>query len=200
MPPIAPNPIETSRLVVRLFTESDLPALMEVNGDDDVTRYVPYATWQSLDDAKAWFKRMADLQDAGKALQFVVTTKETGKAIGTCLLFHFEDIAASAEIGYVLGQAHWGHGYMREALTALINYAFDQMSLPNLNATFDVRNVRSTRLLLRLGFASAGLPHQHEITKGEPTELKIYRLNQQAWPGCTSQTETNPFIESSGLK
>ena len=181
MPLIAPNPIETPRLLVRLFTESDLPALMEVNGDDEVTRFVPYATWQSLDGAKAWFKRMSDLQAADKALQFVVTTKATGKAIGTCLLFHFEEITASAELGYVLGQAHWGRGYMREALTALINWAFDQMSLRSLDATVDVRNVRSIRLLLHLGFAQAGLPHQHEITKGEMTETEIYRLHQQAW-------------------
>src|SRR5688572_21053729 len=102
MPLIAPNPIESPRLWVRLITESDLPALMEVNGDDEVTRFVPYPTWQSLDDAKAWFKRMSDLQAAGKALQFVIATKATGKAIGTCLLFHFEEITASAELGYVL--------------------------------------------------------------------------------------------------
>ena len=192
MPLIAPDPIETPRLLVRLFTESDLPALMEVNGDHAVTRYVPYPTWQSLDDAQAWFKRMSDLQAADKALQFVVTTKVTGKAIGTCLLFHFEEITASAELGYVLGQAHWRQGYMREALTALINYAFDQMSVRTLDATVDVRNVRSIRLLLRLGFVSAGLPHQHDIIKGEATEAGIYRLNKQAWLPRTIDRQIEP--------
>jgi ribosomal-protein-alanine N-acetyltransferase len=186
MPLIAPNPIETPRLLVRLIAEADLPALMEVNGDDAVTRYVPYPTWQSFEDARAWFKRMSDLQAVGKALQFVVTTKATGKAIGTCLLFHFEDTAGSAELGYVLGQAHWGQGCMREALTALINYAFDQMSLCTVNATVDVRNVRSNRLLLGLGFVDAGLPHRHEIAKGETIELKIYRLHLQAWRSALS--------------
>lgn len=195
MPLIAPNPIETPRLLVRLFTEADLPALMEVNGDDEVTRYVPYPTWQSLDDAKAWFKRMSDFQAAGKSWQFVVTTKTMGKAIGTCLLFHFEDIAASAELGYVLGQAHWGHGYMREALTALINYAFEQMSLRTLDATVDVRNVRSIRLLLGLGFVDAGLPHEHVITKGVPTELKIYRLHQQGWTPVAATRDLSPQRE-----
>jgi len=182
MPLIAPDPIETPRLLVRLFTEADLPPLMEVNGDDEVTRYVPYPTWQSLDDAKAWFKRMSDLQAAGKALQFVVATKATGKAIGTCLLFHFEDITAQVELGYVLGQAHWGHGYMREALTGVINCALNQMSARALEAVVDVRNTRSIRLLLHLGFVQAGLPHHHEITKGEATETEIYRLYEQAWP------------------
>jgi RimJ/RimL family protein N-acetyltransferase len=195
MPLIAPNPIETPRLLVRLFTETDLPALTEVNGDDEVTKYVPYATWQSLDDAKAWLKRMSDLQAAGKALQFVITTKATGKAIGTCLLFHFDDTAASAELGYVLGQAHWGQGYMREALTILINFAFDQMSLHSLDATVDVRNVRSIGLLLRLRFADAELPHQHENTKGEPIELKIYRLHREAWTSNAATRVHSPQRE-----
>lgn len=192
MPLIAPNPIETPRLLVRLFTESDLPALMEVNGDDEVTRFVPYATWQSLDDAKAWFKRMSDLQASGLALQFVVAEKTTGKAIGTCLLFRFEEITARVELGYVLGRANWGHGYMSEALTALINCAFDHMAPRILDATVDLRNVRSTRLLLRLGFVNAGLPHQHEITKGEATELEIYRLYQQAWAPRTLARRIEP--------
>jgi [ribosomal protein S5]-alanine N-acetyltransferase len=195
VPLIVPNPIESPRLWVRLITESDLPALMEVNGDDAVTRFVPYATWQSLDDARAWFKRMSDLQESGSVLQFVVTTKATGKAIGTCLLFHFKEITAPVELGYVLGQAHWGQGYMREALAALINCAFNQMSLRTLEAQVDVRNIRSIRLLLRLGFAQAGLPHRHEITKGEATETEIYRLHQHAWRGCASQIKTHPSPE-----
>jgi len=192
MPLIAPNPIESPRLWVRLITESDLPALMEVNGDDAVTKFLPYATWQSLTDAQAWFKRMSDLQATGSTLQFVVTTKATGKAIGTCLLFRFEEITAPVELGYVLGRAHWGHGYMGEALAALINWAFDHMSLRILEATVDPRNISSTRLLLRLGFVKAGLPHQHEITKGEATETEIYRLHQQAWPPRTIVRRVEP--------
>jgi RimJ/RimL family protein N-acetyltransferase len=43
----APNPIESERLLLRLVAESDLPALLEVNGDDTVTRFLPYATWNS---------------------------------------------------------------------------------------------------------------------------------------------------------
>ena len=183
MPLIEPNPIESARLWVRPINESDLPALMEVNGDAEVTRFLPYATWQSLDDARAWFKRMSDLQASGSALQFVVTTKATGKAIGTCLLFRFEAITAPVELGYVLGQAYWGRGYMREALAALINGAFNQMSLRTLEAEVDLRNIRSTRLLLSLGFDQAGLPRQHRTPKGEATEGEIYHLHHHAWPG-----------------
>src|SRR5260370_16135921 len=128
MPLNAINPIESARLCVRPVSEPDLPALLEVNGDEEVTRFLPYAAWKSMSDAEAWFKRMADLQARGSALQFVIAVKQTGITIGTCLLFQFEEANAQAEIGYVLGRAYWGHGYMREALTALIDCAFNSMS------------------------------------------------------------------------
>ncbi|MGH8795772.1 MAG: GNAT family N-acetyltransferase, partial [Caldimonas sp.] len=105
---------------MRLAAEPDLPALLEVNGSEEVTALLPYARWASMADAQAWFERMKNIQATGLALQFVVAIKSTDVAIGTCLLFRFEEGSARAELGYVLGRAHWGRGFMQEALEALI--------------------------------------------------------------------------------
>jgi len=85
-----PDPIESERLLIRIVAESDLPALFDVNSDEEVTAMLPYATWKSMADAKAWLERMEGIQATGLALQFVVVLKATGLAIGTCLLFRFE--------------------------------------------------------------------------------------------------------------
>ena len=45
--------IETARLALRPVERSDLPDLLEVNGDPEVTRFLPYPTWTSLDDGAA---------------------------------------------------------------------------------------------------------------------------------------------------
>ena len=124
MPLTAPPAIASARLHVRLVAEVDLPALMQVNGDDEVTRFLPYSTWGSMTDAEAWYERMSGIQACGSALQFVIIEKQTGAAVGTCLLFRFDEASARAELGFVLGRAHWGSGYMREALAALIDCAF----------------------------------------------------------------------------
>ena len=52
------DPIQTSRLMVRAVGIDDLPDLLEINGDSAVTHFLPYATWKTLDDARAWFERM----------------------------------------------------------------------------------------------------------------------------------------------
>ncbi len=188
-----PLPIETLRLRVRLVEESDLPALLEVNGDERVTQFLPYATWQSMADAYAWLQRMADTQATGSALQFAVINKATGLAIGTCLLFRFDAGSARAELGYVLGHAHWGRGCMFEALQALLACAFEDLGLRRVKAEVDPRNAASARLLLRLGFQREGLLRQRWVTKGQPTDIEVFGLLQHEWQGGPQAT-----TESSG--
>jgi len=126
---IAPAPIETERLTVRLVVDSDLPALMEVNSDDEVTALLPYAAWRSAADAEAWLLRMRGIEATGLALQFVVVLKSAERAIGTWLVFRFEEASARAELGYALGRAHWGQGLMQEALAALLCSCFGTMGV-----------------------------------------------------------------------
>ena len=174
---------ESARLLTRLVTEADLPSLLIVNGDDAVTRYLPYASWHGLEDARNWYARMSALQAAGSALQFVILEKRSGSAIGSCLLFRHEEVSARAELGYVLGRMHWGQGYMQEALRALIDCAFGELNLRRLEAEVDPRNTRSSLLLERLGFSAEGRLRERWLTKGEPTDVNVYGLLSREWPG-----------------
>src|SRR5258706_2821684 len=135
-----------------------------------------------MTDAQAWLKRMCDLQASGSALQFVAIDKQAERAIGTVLLFRFEEASGRAEIGYTLGRAHWGKGYMPEALAALIDCAFGGMALRRLEAEVDPRNESSGPLLLRLGFTKEGLLRQRWITKGEAIDVEVYGLLRHEWP------------------
>jgi len=184
LPPlIAPAPIETERLAVRLVLESDLPALMEVNSDEAVTALLPYATWRSAADAEAWLARMRDIEATGLAFQFVVVLKSAERAIGTCLLFRFDEGSARAELGYALGRAYWGQGFMREALTALLDSAFGTMGLRRLEAEVDTANAPSARLLQRLGFTNEGLLRQRWMTNGKAKDVEVYGLLRNEWLG-----------------
>jgi len=176
----APPPLHSDRLIVRMVEERDLPALLEIHAVDDVTRFLPYATWQTLADAQAWYERAMRHHAEGNALQFVVEAMGSG-VVGTCLLFRFESASARAEIGYVLGQRHWGRGYMREALASLLAFAFNELSLRRLEAEVDPRNTASDRLLRRLGFTHEGLLRQRWVMKGEVKDANVYGLLRHEW-------------------
>ncbi len=175
--PLPPNPtVHTARLVLRLAQQSDLPMLLEVNGNDAVTRFLPYATWKDLADGEAWFGRISARQAAGELAQFVIALKDSGQVIGACLLFHFDIASGRAELGYVLGQAHWHAGYMQEAMQAFVAAAFGPWGLRRLEAEINPRNQASARLLLRLGFVQEGLLRQRWVNKGEVYDAALYGL------------------------
>lgn len=180
----APPPIETRRLVVRTVCAADVDALMSVNGDDDVTRFLPYATWQTPDDGHAWLARMQALMDAGTAQQFVIAERTAGTPIGTCLLFRHDEPSRRAELGYALARAYWGRGLMREALAALLGCAFGPMALRRLEAEVDPENAASNALLLRLGFRCEGQLRARWQAKGRIYDTRLYGLLAQEFaPG-----------------
>jgi ribosomal-protein-alanine N-acetyltransferase len=146
-----------------------------------VTALLPYATWTSLADGEAWFQRMSGIQATGLAVQFVVVSKATGAAIGTCLLFRYEEASARAEIGYALGRAHWGQGLIREALTALLSHVFGSLAMRRIEAEVNTRNRSSAALLVRLGFTKEGLLRQRWVTKGRAEDFEMYGLLRDEW-------------------
>jgi [ribosomal protein S5]-alanine N-acetyltransferase len=180
--PLKPSAlIESPRLLIRIVQEADIPGLLPINGDEHVTRWLPYAAWQSLADGHAWFERMRALASTGAALQFVIVERASGGVIGTCLLFRHEEASARAELGYVLGRAHWHQGFMQEALAALIACAFNEYALRRLEAEVDPDNVASNRLLHGLGFVHEGLLRKRWVTKGMACDANIYGLLRDEW-------------------
>ncbi len=61
------------------------------------------------------------------------------------------------ELGYVLARRHWGYGFMSEAVTAVVDWAFSELSVLRIGAVCDIDNQRSARLLERAGFEREGV-------------------------------------------
>jgi [ribosomal protein S5]-alanine N-acetyltransferase len=176
----APEPISTERLTIRLIEPGDLPALLAVNGDPTVTRHLPYATWAAMADALAWYQRMLGIMETGTALQFVIVRRSDDLPIGTALVFRHDEGSQRAELGYALGSAFWGQGYMQEALQALVQAAFGPvMGLRRLEAEVNPANTASVQVLERLGFQREGLLRQRWTSakdEGRPYDVAVYGL------------------------
>jgi RimJ/RimL family protein N-acetyltransferase len=79
-----------------------------------------------------------------------------------------------ANIAYVLSSAYWGQGYARQATEAMIAELADHYGVRDVFAVLKESNVRSVRLLERLGFAPAS-PEQHDAQQVEPDEVLFCR-------------------------
>lgn len=79
-----------------------------------------------------------------------------------------------AAIAYELASAYWGRGLAREAVQAMISELVEHYQVHGLTAVLKRENIRSLRLLERLGFSPAS-PEQHVEQGVEPRELLMQR-------------------------
>jgi [ribosomal protein S5]-alanine N-acetyltransferase len=187
MPLPATHAVTTPRTTLREVRADDLPDLMAVNGDPEVTHFLPYATWQSLSDASAWLERMNTLMATGSAKQLVIVRNADSKVIGTALLFKFDEGSNRVELGYALGRAHWKQGYATEALRALLAHAFADMRIRRIEAEVNPANLASNALLKSLGFTQEGYLRERWVAKGAAYGVNIYGLLAAEWHGPGSR-------------
>ena len=179
--PLPDQPLQTERLSLQLVSECSLPGLFEVHASEDVCRYLPFATWVDMEDARTWYARARQRHMDGDAIQWAVTLRATGTVLGMCLLFNYEPSHGRAELGYSLGQSYWGQGFAREAVSVVIAHGFDALGLHRLEARVDPRNSASAGLLRRLGFVHEGCLRRRDHLKDERVDVDYFGLLQPDW-------------------
>ncbi len=173
--------IHSARLVVRSIAARDLHDLLAVNGDAEVTAFLPYATWLGLQDAMAWLQRMEALAATGTGRQLVLERKADRQVIGTLLAFKFDEGSARLELGYVVGRAHWRQGYAREALCSFVGHVFGDLGLRRVEAEVNPANVASNMLLSSIGFTHEGVLRQRWVGHSGPYDTNLYGLLRSEW-------------------
>jgi RimJ/RimL family protein N-acetyltransferase len=173
--------LATPRLEMRAGVQSDAAQLFEIFRDPEVMRYWSTPPMQSVADAEAMVARNQRFIAEGSGFGWVICRRDDARVIGTLSLFHFQEQNSHAEVGYALGRAYWGQGYMHEALTALVEFAFGEMDLRRLEADTDPRNAHSIRALEKLGFEREGLLRERWVVAGEISDSALLGLLRRDW-------------------
>lgn len=169
---------------MRWTSEDDVDALYEIFSDPRVMRYWSSGPLANREAAAAMQREIADGNLKDTMWKWGLALRDTNKLIGAVTLFHLNLSNGRAELGYAMGSAHWGKGYMNEALTALIVHAFDVVGLRRLEADVDPRNTPSVRTLERLGFQREGFLRERWHVGGELQDALFYGLLRREWqPG-----------------
>jgi ribosomal-protein-alanine N-acetyltransferase len=140
--------LETERLYLRELTLDDAPAVQAHFSNPEVTEFMDIGPCANLQSAREIIEY--HVHDTG--VRWGVFNRETDRLIGTCGFHRWDEVAAQAEIGFDLSQTYWGQGLMREAVEAALAFGFETMALSEIRAFSERANVRSIRLLERLGF------------------------------------------------
>ena len=142
--------LETKRLILRPFRDSDADAAFSWFSDPEVFRFYTYGPY-TLEGTR---KRVMEYREQHERLGFakcIVIEKATGTAIGDAGLMFAED-TGEVHVGYKLASSVWGKGFATEAAHAWVQHGFDTLHLDRIAALIHPQNMASIRVVQKLGF------------------------------------------------
>lgn len=146
--------LETERLTLRLFRESDLDAYAEMCGDPKVMKYLGGST---MDRAQAW-RSMATVLGHWRLRGFGlwgVEERDTRELVGRVGCWRPEGWPG-LELAWTLRRTFWGKGYATEAATAALEVAFLHLGEAHVISMIHRENRPSIRVARRLGMRLEG--------------------------------------------
>jgi len=163
-----------SNVILRWLTADDVDALYEIFSNPEVARYLAIPRQQSRADTEQFLDSIHEGFRTSSLFQWGV--ERAGRVVGTCTLAGLDWQNRRAEIGFVLARDVWGQGLMPDALTAVIDHAFNDLELHRIEADVDPRNIASLRLLEKLGFRQEGYLRERYLKDGEIQDTVFFGL------------------------
>ncbi len=168
--------ITTDRLVLRQVNKSDVNEIFFLRSDQRVLKFLDRAPAKTTEEAFIFIEKINDLEKNNEGVTWAITLKEDPKLIGTICLWNIQKEHYRAEIGYVLHPDFQGKGIMQEAMTAIIKFGFQAMSLHSIEANTNPNNTSSIKLLERNKFIREGYFRENYFYNNKFYDSVIYSL------------------------
>lgn len=141
----------TPRLALRRLTLADAPFMLALLNEPSFHTFIGDRGVRTVEDAELYLRNgaLASYVTHGFGL-YLVTLRESGTAIGICGLIRREGLD-DPDIGFAYQPAFWGQGFGDEAAQGVLQHARHELGLPRVAAITNPDNVRSIRLLEKLG-------------------------------------------------
>ena len=181
MPIDSPSRIlHTARLVLRPICDDDLPFVFRGFSEPEMTRYygIQYETLEATKAQMDWYRQ---LEDKGTGRWWAICLRDTEVFAGAVGFNNISPDRHRGEVGYWLFPEHQGKGYMSEALTEALGFAFQNMVHHRISAEVETENTASFKLLNHLGFTFEGTLRECERKDGQFISLEIWSVLKQEW-------------------
>lgn len=157
--------LTTDRLIIRGWRPLyDAQQAWDIYGDPRVTRWLQSDVDSSIQMTQARLQRYCERTANGLGI-WAVVEKAIDRTIGSILLISLPNNdktdSDKIEIGWHFRPASWGYGYASEAANAILNYGFQELQLPSIYAVTTPENIRSQRVMARLGMQSLGFTDEY---------------------------------------
>jgi [ribosomal protein S5]-alanine N-acetyltransferase len=144
--------LDGTRVVLHPLRTEHADALFPILNTDEVRRYATRPPTDSLDELREWFARLESRSSNDRHeywLNWAIQEKISGAIIGF-VQATADEVLSDASIAYVLGRSFWGQSLASDAVRTMLVH-LRSLGVRTIRATVDSRNLRSVRLLERLG-------------------------------------------------
>ena len=149
--------LETPRLILRRYVPGDAQAMF-VNwaSDEEVTKFLTWPAHSDVEVTKNVIQSWISSYEHDDYYQWAIELKEISQPIGGISAVHLNDELDIVHIGYCIGTRWWHQGYTSEALGAVIDFFFDQVSARRIEARHDPNNPHSGMVMKKCGMRYEG--------------------------------------------
>jgi [ribosomal protein S5]-alanine N-acetyltransferase len=166
--------LETPRLILRQWQESDYEPYILLNADKEVMEFFPSTL--TRDESLAQIVRLTAHIDQYEYGFFAVERKDNHEFIGFTGLSHprFEShFTPCIEVGWRLNKANWNQGFATEAARGCLKYAFNVLKLNEIYSFTSVHNKRSEHVMKKIGMSRVGIFDHPLIADGHALKLHV---------------------------
>jgi ribosomal-protein-alanine N-acetyltransferase len=172
--------LETERLIVRDYKETDLHEMHRLWSDKEAMYYLDDIWCETIDDTAKYLKIGMENADGH---YFCICEKSTGNYMGSIgyTITDTTPLGKIVHMGYMLLPEYHGYGYMTDAVMMVIEFAFAKDNCVRITTGCYKDNEASRKVMEKAGFRKEGERLNAQYHDGEMKDRLEYAINHDEW-------------------
>ena len=184
------KPLQTARLALLPVTAGNARELWEVLNAPDLRKYQDIPRVRAEEFERQVRVRPKELRaDTSGRFEWVLRAGTPPTAVGWISLRVNDRAPRIGEVGYSLVAEARGRGYASEALQAVIDEAFVDGELDEVQACIVPENAASRRVLDRTGFREERLLRGGAVIRGRHVDVLLFSVTRAGWTRARNESE-----------
>ena len=147
--------IETERLILRRYKESDIDSMYDIITDERVSKYIKFPALTKEEELE-WIRQCIKDADESKYEKWVLERKSDGIGVGNIDVNTVMKKHNYCNVGYAIRYDYWGNGYAAEALETVSDYLLNDRGYYLVECSCNELNTQSSKVMIKAGFKKDG--------------------------------------------
>lgn len=193
--------LTTKRLTLRRFEPEDgANAFYNWENDQEVTRYLTWKPYESVEQVEAYMKEnWLPNYEKKYFYQWAIELNELEQPIGSISAVDINERAESVELGFCIGREFWHKGYATEAVTEVVRFFLYQVGAGRVSAACDTENVYSAKVMEAAGMEYEGTLRRAIWTNQGIGDMAVYAKIRTAAPQEETEEEEPGQLQAAAV-